>query len=87
MNDETLLSIDNDSDKYVWNTEINESSDKKQVITFMVESMNKDNLELGLKSGMSEDNIKKQIQNSQQTLMFMMSNIYDKLVEANLIVV
>jgi hypothetical protein len=45
----------------------------------MMESINADNLVLGLKAGISADEMEKQIEQSQQSLGFMMSNIYDKL--------
>jgi hypothetical protein len=47
----------------------------------MLESINADNLALGLQAGLKEDELKAQIEQSQHSLNFMMSNIYDKLQE------
>ena len=52
---------------------------KDEAIDIMMESINADNLVLGLKAGISADEMEKQIEQSQQSLGFMMSNIYDKL--------
>ena len=87
MNNETLLDVDNISEKNSFTIKIDLSTNKEHALDIMMESINKDNLEFGLKSGMNKDDLNKQIENSQQSLMFIMSNIYDKLVEANIIVV
>jgi hypothetical protein len=55
---------------------------KEEAIDIMMESINSDNLKLGLQSGLNEEDLKKQIEQSQPTLSFMMSNIYDKLQQA-----
>lgn len=52
---------------------------KEQAIAVMLESINADNLALGLQAGLNETELKAQIEQSQQSLNFMMSNIYDKL--------
>jgi len=52
---------------------------KEEVVSIMLESINSDNLALGLQAGLEEEALKKQIEQSQQSLAFMMSNIYDKL--------
>jgi DNA modification methylase len=55
---------------------------KEEAVAIMLESINSDNLALGLQSGLNEAELKTQIEQSQQSLNFMMSNIYDKLKEA-----
>ncbi len=52
---------------------------KEEAVNVMLESINSDNLALGLQAGLEEESLKKQIEQSQQSLAFMMSNIYDKL--------
>ena len=58
---------------------------KEQVISIMMESINADNKQLSLDMGISEEDAIKNIENSQQSLFFIMSNIYDKLVDAKII--
>lgn len=58
-----------------------EEQKKTESIAIMLESINADNLALGLQAGLDEAVIKEQIENSQGSLNFMMSNIYDKLKE------
>ena len=52
----------------------------------MMESINSDNKQLCLDMGMSEAEANKNIEQSQMSLGLMMSNIYDKLVDAKIIV-
>jgi hypothetical protein len=54
---------------------------KDEVVNIMMESINSDNLSLGLQAGLEESALKAQIEQSQQSLGFMMGNIYDKLKE------
>jgi DNA modification methylase len=58
---------------------------KEDALTIMLESINSDNLALGLQQGLSEEDMRHQIEQSQQSLNFMMSNIYDKLKDAGCI--
>ena len=58
---------------------------KEQAVTIMLESINADNLALGLQAGLEEQALKTQIEQSQQSLGFMMGNIYDKLKEGGAI--
>ena len=51
----------------------------------MLESINADNLQMGIQAGLNEDDLKKQIEQSQHSLNFMMSNIYDKLKDSGVI--
>ena len=60
--------------------------DKIDVIKIMMDSINKDNKEMCLQSGMSEKEADLNIENSQMSLGLMMHNIYDKLVDAKVIV-
>jgi hypothetical protein len=58
---------------------------KEQAIEIMMNSINSDNKQFCLDNGMSEEEADKNIQNSQMSLGVMMSNIYDKLVDAKII--
>jgi len=58
---------------------------KDEVVSMMLESINKDNREMCEKAGMSSADIESQIQQSQPSLNYILSNLYDKLKEANLI--
>jgi hypothetical protein len=58
---------------------------KEQAIEIMMDSINSDNKQFCLDNGMSEEEADKNIQNSQMSLGVMMSNIYDKLVDAKII--
>ncbi len=61
------------------NREMVKEMTKEEAVTIMLDSINADNLALGLQAGLNEEDLKKQIEQSQQSLGFMMSNIYDKL--------
>jgi hypothetical protein len=52
---------------------------KEEVVALMLESINADNREMGKQAGISDADMETQIQASQPSLGFMMSNIYDKL--------
>jgi hypothetical protein len=58
---------------------------KDEAVTIMLDSINADNLALGLQAGLEEKALKTQIEQSQQSLNFMMANIYDKLKESGAI--
>lgn len=58
---------------------------KDEAVNIMMESINADNLALGLQAGLEEGALKSQIEQSQPSLGFMMSNIYDKLKESGVI--
>ena len=58
---------------------------KEEAVKVMLDSINSDNLVLGVQSGLTEENVKAQIDQSQASLSFMMSNIYDKLKDAGAI--
>lgn len=58
---------------------------KDEVIKIMLDSINTDNLTLGLQAGLKEDDLKAQIEQSQQSLGFMMGNIYDKLKDSGVL--
>lgn len=60
---------------------------KEEVVTIMMDSINTDNRQLCLDMGMSEEETNKNIEQSQMSLGLIMSNMYDKLVENNVIVV
>lgn len=59
--------------------------EKDEVIYMMLQSVNNDNRELGKKSGMSDADVESQIQQSQPSLTFILTNIYEKLKEADLL--
>jgi hypothetical protein len=59
---------------------------KEETVAIMLESINADNLALGLQAGMDEEQLKNSIDQSQPSLSFMMSNIYDKLQDSGVIV-
>ena len=60
---------------------------KDDVIKMMMDSINADNREFCLMSGMSEEEANKNIEQSQMSLGVIIDNMYDKLVEAKVIVV
>ena len=60
---------------------------KDDAIKIMMESINADNREFCLMSGMSEEEADKNIGQSQMSLGVIVNNIYDKLVDAQVIVV
>lgn len=60
---------------------------KEEVVTIMMDSINTDNRQLCLDMGMSEEEANKNIEQSQMSLGLIMSNMYDRLVENNVIVV
>ena len=52
---------------------------KDEVIKVMLDSMNEDNRQMCQHAGLNDQDTEKQIEQSQPSLVFMMSNIYDKL--------
>lgn len=58
---------------------------KEEAVSVMLNSINSDNLAMGLQAGISSEDMEKQIEQSQQSLAFMMSNIYDKLKESGVV--
>ncbi len=59
---------------------------KEEAVNVMLNSINEDNRAMGLQAGISSEDMEKQIEQSQQSLAFMMSNIYDKLQVGGVIV-
>lgn len=59
---------------------------EQEVIAFMLESLNADNRAICENNGMAPEEIERQIEQSQGSLAFMMSNLYKKMKEKNLIV-
>ena len=55
---------------------------KEETISLMLESINSDNLSLGIQAGLNEADLKSQIEQSQQSLAFMLGNMYEKLKSA-----
>lgn len=58
---------------------------KDEAINLMLESINNDNRSMGVQAGLNAADLEKQIEQSQPSLSFMMSNIYDKLKESGVI--
>ncbi len=58
---------------------------KDEAVKIMLDSMNNDNREMGKQAGFSETDLEAQISQSQPSLSFMMSNIYDRLKEGGAI--
>jgi hypothetical protein len=59
---------------------------KEEALKLMVDSTNEDNRVMCEKTGMSQEETEAQIAQSQPSLVFIMSNIYDKLKAAGAIV-
>jgi hypothetical protein len=59
---------------------------KDEVLKIMLDSMNEDNLQMCQHAGLNEEDTKKQIEQSQPSLVFMLNNIYDKLNSAGQLV-
>jgi hypothetical protein len=58
---------------------------EQEIVAFMVESLNADNRAICQNNGMDPAEIEKSIEQSQQSLVFMMGNLYVKMKEKNLI--
>jgi len=58
---------------------------KEDIIDLMLESINSDNRDICRNSGMSDEEANTQIDQSQPALIFMVSNIYQKLKESGVI--
>ena len=58
---------------------------KEDVVKVMLESINADNRELCKKAGMNDAEADSQIQQSQPSLVFILSNAYDRLQEAGVL--
>ena len=58
---------------------------KEEIIDMMLESINSDNRDMCKQSGMSDADAEKQIADSQQSLVFIVSNMYQKLKESGAI--
>ncbi len=59
--------------------------DKMQVVMLMLEKMNNDTRAMGVQSGIKLEDIEQQIITNDQPLKYMLSNIYDILVEKEVI--
>ena len=58
---------------------------KEEAVNIMLETINSNNLTLGVQAGLDEKALRSQIEQSQQSLNFMLSNVYDKLKESGVI--
>ena len=63
----------------VSNREMVKEMNKEEAVSIMLDSINADNLAMGIQAGLNEQDMKMQIESSQPSLNYMMSNIYDKL--------
>jgi hypothetical protein len=52
---------------------------KDEYVTFIMDSINQDNIDICQRGGMAEEEIKKSVSDSQQSLNFMASNLYDRM--------
>jgi hypothetical protein len=59
---------------------------KEEVMKFMIESINADNREICRRGNMPEDQMEKSIEESAPAIELMVSNLYNKLKEKNLLV-
>jgi hypothetical protein len=64
---------------------MNQEEKKTETVVFMLNSLNEDNRNICLQNGMSTEDIDRNIEQSQQSLAYMLSNMYDKMKEANLL--
>lgn len=67
------------------NREMVKEMTKDEAVAVMLESINTDNRAMGLQAGIGAEEMEKQIEASQPSLGFMMSNIYDKLKDSGVI--
>lgn len=58
---------------------------KEEAVNIMLNSINEDNRAMGIQAGLNAADLEKQIEQSQASLGFMMSNIYDKLKDGGVI--
>jgi hypothetical protein len=61
------------------------SMNKEEIIDLMLDSINTDNRDMCKQFGMSDEDIEKQIDQSQASLVFIISNMYQRLREAEVI--
>jgi len=64
---------------------MNQEEKKTETVVFMLNSLNEDNKSICLQNGMPIEDIEKSIDQSQQSLAYMLSNMYDRMKEANLL--
>jgi hypothetical protein len=62
-----------------------EEQKKTETVVLMLNSLNEDNRNICLQNGMNAQEVEEKIEQSQQSLAFMLANVYDKLKEANII--
>jgi hypothetical protein len=67
------------------NREMVKKMTKEEAVKIMLETINSNNLTLGLQAGLDENALRSQIEQSQQSLNFMLSDVYDKLKENGVI--
>ena len=58
---------------------------KEEILKLMMSSLNQDNLELCERSGMDRDQIDIKVSESQPSLQFMVSNMYDRIKAADIL--
>jgi hypothetical protein len=67
------------------NREMVKEMNKEEIIDLMLESINSDNRDICRNAGMSDEETNTQIDQSQPALIFMVSNMYQKLKESGVI--
>jgi hypothetical protein len=58
---------------------------KEEIVKFIIESINLDNREICTRGNMDPEQIEKSIENSQQSLNYIVGNLYDRLKEKQII--
>ena len=58
---------------------------KEEIVAMMVESFKNDNTIIALNAGMPQEEIDEKFENSKHSISFMLSNVYDKLAEKDLL--
>lgn len=59
--------------------------DKMETVKLMLNSINEDNMAMGTAAGMDQATLQEQLDKSQDSLTYLLSNVYDKLVESGVI--
>lgn len=59
--------------------------EEQEVIKLMLDSFNEDNRMMALQSGMSPDEVESYINQSMPSISFMLTNVYNKMKDANLL--
>lgn len=58
---------------------------KEDILKLMVDSINQDNLEMAERANMDKDQIDRLVQESQMSLQYMMTNLYERMQAADIL--